>query len=141
MGTFSLADLTPTNALDQTHFEAVAAFKAAVPADSPVHRLGDVVFIRPPGDEIEASGLWTTILVPEGGFHTPGDMVMILDGFGSSPNFPSLTFTMKLAEQNRLRADRGLPPIPDPASVPHDQRGWTPPPPIIAPEASETLPP
>lgn len=134
VGTFSLSDLTPTYALDRTHLDVVAAFKAAVPTDSPVHRLGDVVFIRPPDSAADVFGLWTTVLVPEGGFTDPEDTVMILDGFGSSPNFPSQTFAMKLAQQNRLRVERGLLPIPDPASVPHDQRGWTPPPPIIAPE-------
>ena len=97
---------------------------AALPKHVTAHRLGDYVFtyhdIDPAADD---PGLWIVIASSDPDHNVaPGYLlpsVGLLDG--SVASIPIAAFAEKLAEQNRLRAAAGLPPLPDPSLVTHDR--------------------
>ncbi len=120
---YTISSLESTDADRQAR--ALAAFEGAIPADAVAYRLGDFVFIAPPPEATAITGLWSCIVIPEGGFTDTKAYVAVLDGLGSPSTFDQTNFSAMLAMQNRLRAARRLPPIPDPAAIPHDQRNWT----------------
>lgn len=133
---YTLNDLELDTALpykeDQARRTAVAnAFRQAVPDSAPAYRLGDVVFIKDTGDKLSAGLRWSAVVVPEGGLTRIEHSIVVVDQFGGTKSYPLPTFQRQLGLENAARVAAGLAPIPDPATIPHDQRNWTPPPPVI----------
>lgn len=104
-----------------------------LPADVVAHRLGDFVFVYHGLDPDTADpNLWVVVFAPEvpaapADPADPGDPVLMVGLFDGSVlivrddagAFPSLA--QQLEVQNRLRAQAGLPPLPDPRTVTHTQ--------------------
>lgn len=97
----------------------------ALPEDVVAHRLGDFVFVYHGIDFAkDDGGLWVVIFWPEQrgggpGFGSGICCVGMVDGTVRS--FPIATMPAELAAQNALRASCGLPPLPDPSTVTHQQ--------------------
>ncbi|MCP3902229.1 MAG: hypothetical protein GY715_01225 [Planctomycetes bacterium] len=93
----------------------------ALPPDTVAHRIGDVVFtfhgLDPAGDP----SLWVFVMPPDPAPFPGGAQVWIVaEAGGSVYPVQQRGFSLKLAEQNDLRAQAGLPPLPDPSTVGHD---------------------
>ncbi len=105
---------------------------AALPVDVVAHRVGDFVFTYHGIDLRNADpGLWVVIAHPDPdspvarqlaglGLNRPRD-VHVGRADGMVVRIPIDDVAVKLAEQNRLRADAGLPPLPLPGTVTHEQ--------------------
>lgn len=99
---------------------------AALPANTIAYRVGDTVLTHPgidahsipPGSRAE--DLWLVIAWSEhlvsGTFQT----IAVGHAGGRTSTFAASMMPAELAKQNALRADYGLPPIPDPATITHD---------------------
>lgn len=124
-----------TMTLDRFEFasdaEQHAAFTAAADALPPnvvAHRLGDYVFTYHGIDISDAMtnfpALWLVILSPDPDVNgaAPADPVEVGFVDGTTFTFPASDLNNQLALQNQLRQTAyGLPPLPDPATVTHDQ--------------------
>jgi hypothetical protein len=105
---------------------AVQAALDALPDDAVAHRLGDFVFVHHGLDFSNIDGnLWVVILSPDpdAGNAPPAPYEQIAVGTmdGGSQSITAADFQSKLREQNALRAQHNLPPIPDPRQVTHDK--------------------
>lgn len=107
---------------------------AALPAGVVAHRVGDLVFtwhgidfsngVPAAGD---AGRLWVVLASQDPGTHgdgfffssTSGSFVVAVDRSGNAETIGGAAWPARLAEQNRLRAAEGLPPLPDPGNVTH----------------------
>lgn len=127
IGEFSLSDLASgASTMDARRLAALAAFVAAVPDDAPAYRLGDIVFVRPPPEG--ANGVdWAAIIIPEGGTTNPWESIVVLLGSGATLSYDTTEFEEALDAENLSRVVAQMAPIPDPAQIPHEQRGWRPP--------------
>ena len=104
--------------------KVVEAAVESLPEDVVAHRLGDFVFVyhgisHPP----PASGLWLVLMSPESD-DDPGSQhgqVIVGRANGSVFVIPGDEFTAALKQQNDLRLEHRLPPIPDPSTVTHDR--------------------
>ncbi len=98
---------------------------AALPPNTIAYRLGDTVFTHPgidvhsipPGSRAE--DLWLIIAWPETLASGTNENVAIGLAGGRTATFLASAIPAELIKQNELRADYGLPPLPDPASVAH----------------------
>lgn len=115
--------LSDLNLADGETTEAVIkAATASLPGNVIAHRVGDTVFCYHGMKDLAAADpqLWTVIASPE-----PGDRAAVeytiglLDG--SVQTLDAATFATSLSHQNMLRADAGLPPLPDPSAVTTDR--------------------
>ncbi len=97
---------------------------AALPPNVIAHRVGDFVFtyhgfdLSPPTD----TRLWTVIESPDPDTNpgwAPGLSVAVATADGTAHEIATATFPAFLANQNAVRAEHGLPPLPDPATVTH----------------------
>ncbi len=96
-----------------------------VPPTTIDYRVGDTVFTHPgivvhsipPGSRAE--NLWLLIAWPESMVSGTNQTVAIGLAGGRTATFLASAVPAELARQNELRADYGLPPLPDPASVAH----------------------
>jgi len=124
----------PVGATNLERFEAlstrqqqqlVSGVVKALPEDVVAHRLGDFVFVYHGVDfAMDDGGLWVVICWPEPRAGRPGMgpvecAVGMVDGTVRS--FPTGNMPAELAAQNTLRASCGLPPLPDPGTVTHEQ--------------------
>jgi hypothetical protein len=97
---------------------------AALPADVVAHRVGDFVFTYHGAvlDE-RASRLWVVVMCPDpDNSRVPIAMTPVTVGMsdGSLSHITPARLAPALNQQNQLRRDIGLPPLPDPRSVTHD---------------------
>jgi hypothetical protein len=102
--------------------QAAQALADALPRDVVAHRLGDFVFTYHGVDAKAAHpSLWLAVLWPDPGVSGQGPPVIVhmaqLDGAVKS--VVAADFPRQLREQNQLRAQGGLPPLPDPALITH----------------------
>ena len=103
---------------------AIDAAAGAVPEGTIAHRLGDFVFTYHGIDLDNADpALWIVILSPDPaqarlGNTSPFVTVGLADG--TTRQF-SGGFRTHLAAQNELRAKYNLPPLPDPATITHEE--------------------
>ena len=102
----------------------------AVPANVVAHRLGDFVFVHHGINFNNADpSLWSVITWPDPDVNPAGpadatvDVATVDGGFQS---FPVSELSAELKAQNELRAKNGLPPIPSPDTVTHDQPATAP---------------
>jgi hypothetical protein len=125
---------------------AIQAEIDAQPANVIAHRLGDWVFtyhgITDPY-AAKAAGLWLVVSAPRGGL-SQSDFALFVNGQqvapqsapawssgtdpvvagladGSTMTFSANSLPFELADQNDLRADHGLPPLPDPNTITREQ--------------------
>lgn len=95
----------------------IAAANASLPDNVIAHRVGDTVFCYHGIDFATAEPrLWTVISSPEPG-QPPANQLAIGFADGSVRMYETATFSVSLSHQNALRADSGLPPLPDPSTV------------------------
>lgn len=99
-----------------------AAMGRALPADVVAHRLGHVVFTYhgiTPGSP-QDPGLWLFFSWPDpsdGSSWIPGEQGLAMRADGMTESFDPSAFAQALGDQNALRAQHGLPPIPDPDTI------------------------
>ncbi|MDY7107468.1 MAG: hypothetical protein SYC29_02420 [Planctomycetota bacterium] len=119
----NLAQFETLDARRQRTLASEAA--AALPENVVAHRLGDFVFVHHGIDfAMDDGGLWVVILRPEQPAPGPGQASNLCAAGkvdGTVRSFPIATMPEELAAQNALRASCGLPPLPDPVTVTHDQ--------------------
>ena len=111
--------------------------KDAMPDNVIAHRVGDYVFTYHgvPSNNFMSSMLWLAVLSPDPQANSsarPG-WVQVIFPNGASTNFPFSDMQVQLQGQNMMRQQAGLPPLPDPATVTHDQ-------PALAPPAEDPTP-
>ncbi len=101
----------------------VRAAIAALPVGTIAHRLGDCVFTYHGIDPKSADpGLWVVIVSPDPAQNpSPAATSFLVVGRadGTAVSLPINRFAKALAEQNDLRAQHGLAPLPDPSKVTH----------------------
>ncbi len=89
--------------------------------NAPAHRVGDFVFTyRGIDPEAEAPGLWLVVFYPDPAANwqpAPADTIAAGTLGNGVIEFSFSNLPAELADQNRLRADHGLPPLPDPGTV------------------------
>jgi hypothetical protein len=101
---------------------AVDRAAAALPQGTVAYRLGDFVFTYPGIDLSRGDpGLWIVVCAPDlaapGTNRIAGATVLVGRLGGTVTPIAGTAFSAALAEQNALRAQYGLPPLPDPALV------------------------
>lgn len=100
---------------------AVQAVVAQLPQDVVAHRLGDYVFTHHGINLATANGqLWLVVQSPAPTLNPPpqpADTVTVGQVDGTILQFPRAQLPVQLARQNALRAQAGLAPLPDPATV------------------------
>lgn len=105
---------------DNRRRAAIDAIVAAQPADVVAHRLGDFVFTYHGVDLADADpGLWIAVGVAERGSEDPDAMIVVAQVDGRTTAFPPESLPERLAAQNAIRAENGLPALPDPSTVTH----------------------
>jgi hypothetical protein len=102
---------------------AAQSAAASLPPNVVAHRLGDVVFTYHGLNANTAdSQLWIAIVHPDPDQLSNGTITACaIRADGIPLALPRPTFTSQLAQQNALRQQYGLPPLPDPATVTHVQ--------------------
>jgi hypothetical protein len=120
------AGMSPARFAALTRQEKQAIVQAAIQAlpDATVaHRLGDFVYTYHGIDFSDPDPrLWVVILAPDPDVHgppAPGDFYCVGSADGSVAAVRFKRMPKLLAEQNAVRAEHGLPPLPDPAKVRH----------------------
>jgi hypothetical protein len=130
---FTGTDDVPVGAIKLSRWVELPAKKAdaaaqaainALPDGLVAHRLGDFVFVYH-GMNLNAADprLWLVIESPDPGSNPAQSHFQFIGvgrADGSSEAFPASSLPAKLAAQNALRAQCGLPPIPSPETVTHD---------------------
>ncbi|MEM9083411.1 MAG: hypothetical protein AAGB34_07435 [Planctomycetota bacterium] len=115
---------TSQNKLDQATKDAAAA----LPQNTIAHRLGDYVFTYhdlPTGFLMGNAGdLWTFLVVPDApkpssSSYIPTQFIIVGTHDGDIDTFPRSILTQELNDQNTLRAQFSLPPLPPPSTVTH----------------------
>lgn len=103
--------------------EVIAAVLSANASELPAQRLGDFVFLSH-GVDINAAdpALWLVACAPEsavGAAPSAWDTIWIVvaSADGTTERIEPADFNERLREQNELRVNAGLPPIPDPRRV------------------------
>lgn len=95
------------------------------PANVVAHRLGDFVFTYHGIDFNQPNpGLWLLVFYPNPGVNPPPpatDECVVYGADGVIVAFPFADLPTELANQNAQRRALGLPPLPDPATVTHQQ--------------------
>jgi len=124
METVKIAGMTLDNVAtaDNDRTDAiVAAANASISPEVIAHRAGDTVFCYHGIDFATANPLlWTVVSAYEPGLRSWGATVVgLVDG--TIVTFQPEEFAAALADQNSLRADAGLAPLPDPATVTVDK--------------------
>lgn len=100
----------------------VGAAAAALPEGVVAHRLGDFVFTWHGMDAADpARELWLVIESwdPDAPHQSEQLEIAVLTADGAVLTIPADLFGAARSVQNRVRADRGLPPLPDPLTVLH----------------------
>ena len=123
VGDVSLARLVTLTPESQIAFADAAA--DLLPPNTIAHRLGDMVFTYHGIDLAKADReLWTVVTSPDPDAGNP----VVVQGVtsvgladGSTFVLPVQAMASYLELQNDLRAEFGLPPLPDPSTVTHDQ--------------------
>ena len=122
--TLSAFDASGTSA-QQGYANAAAA---ALPPNVVAHRLGDFVFTYHGIDVNDAMmnhrGLWLVILSPDPDVNgsISADPIEVGLADGTLFTFPASDLNNQITQQNQLRrAAYGLPPLPNPETVTHDQ--------------------
>ncbi len=111
----SLADLG--SASGETTDALIAAANASLPGNVVAHRIGDTVFCYHGIDFSKPSStLWTVISSPEPGSPAARDFLVGLQD-GTVVSYAVDSFAVSLSHQNMVRADAGLPPLPDPSTI------------------------
>ncbi len=124
LGSGTLADVSTMNTTEKATL--LQASVDALPDNVIAHRLGDFVFTYHGLDLTNPDpGLWVVILSWDPDATLSGSSqitvpVGLADGTVISFPYADLA-TIQLPQQNALRAASGLPPLPDPATVTHDQ--------------------
>lgn len=117
VGSGTLDDMGAMSPAEAT--AAAAAAAAGQPANLIAHRVGDFVFVHHGIDFGNADPLlWTVVASPDPEValgSAPASVTAGLAGGGTL----TTPLTSGLADQNQLRAQYGLPPLPDPATVTH----------------------
>ncbi len=104
--------------------QAAQEIAEQLPENTIAYRLGDFVFTYPGIDQPHASSnLWTVIYIPDPDVNPSLMSNDIL--YAGNNNLGLITIyygdlELVLEEQNQLRADLGLPPLPDPTTITHD---------------------
>ncbi|UCD73933.1 MAG: hypothetical protein JSV91_09050 [Phycisphaerales bacterium] len=96
---------------------------ASLPEDVIAHRMGDFLFTHHGIDFDSAdSGLWIVLYSPDPDVNGPWVAPTIVAGCldGSTQQIPISTLNSALQQQNMLRNSHALPPLPDPATITHD---------------------
>ena len=123
VGDVSLARLMTLTPESQAAFADAAA--DLLPPNTIAHRLGDVVFTYHGMDLTKANpNLWIVItsLDPDAGnAGSPQAFVSFGLAGGGTQMLPAQAMVSSLSAQNDARALYGLPPLPDPSTVTHDQ--------------------
>ena len=92
-----------------------------LPAAAVAHRLGDFVFTQVElDDRADGSGLWLVILCHNPrmrGLDDAVEMTVVGKADGLQEEFPTTALPTKLAQQNSLRRQLGLQPLPDPRLI------------------------
>jgi hypothetical protein len=107
--------------------KAVQAAIESLPDGTIAHRLGDWVFTYhgiPDPDAESAALLWVAVAAPEQNANrtvSPTDTIVVAQLDGTTTSFSYSRMSTMLASQNAFRAQHGLPPLPDPCTVTHDQ--------------------
>jgi hypothetical protein len=123
-----VADMTLDQFLALNRYEersAVTKAAEALPPGTIAHRLGDFVFAYHGIDVTQADPrLWLLMLSPDPDSNdetaSAGGLLVGLAN-GATQWIAGEQFPARLAEQNGLRAEHGLPPLPDPATVTHSR--------------------
>lgn len=123
VGDVSLARLVTLTPESQAAFADAAA--DLLPPNTIAHRFGDMVFTYHGIDFTKADpNLWIVVssLDPDAGNLSVGPNIIGV-GLASGGTFvlPPQAIASSLASQNVIRAQYGLPPLPDPSTVTHDQ--------------------
>ena len=103
----------------QTHASLQAAIDA-LPNETVAHRLGDYVFTYHGIDFSKVDPqMWVVIqwLDPGANPPTPYSQIVVGDAGGTLQTIPLSAFPSQLGQQNILRSQHGLPPLPNPATV------------------------
>jgi hypothetical protein len=126
VGTVPLSQLVAEPVAAQR--EAAMAAAASLPQNVVAHRLGDFVFCwhgipQRRGRDTDVR-LWLIIAWPDPEQNAPpaaDDEIVIVTTAAVTARIKHRDFAIELANQNAVRAQHGLPPLPDPADVLH---GW-----------------
>ncbi len=126
----TLLDLSLMPTFDKP--DVIGRAVAVLPAGVVAHRVGDFVFTYHGAvlDE-RAACLWVVVMCPDPDVNGPLDAVTpVFVGLADGSQLPLVRLTLRqmLPEQNRLRRELGLPPLPDPTTVTHGE------PPVAAPD-------
>ena len=100
----------------------IDALVAAQPPDLVAHRLGDFVFTYHGVDWRDADdSLWLVIMSPDPAANAGSSNGQFVVGLadGSVETIEEPDFPARRREQNTLRAEKGLAPLPDPSEVTH----------------------
>lgn len=118
------ADLTEDAGAFAAEIERVLGAVPALPEGVIAHRLGDFVFV---GHGIDfndpPAGVWTVILSPDPDQHAPQpwDTFVMVDTSGVATSTNRANVAGMLRVQNLTREAAGLPPLPHPGTVTHDE--------------------
>lgn len=107
---------------DQARNAALGAITSSWPQDVTAHRIGNIIFTHhgiKPGDD---SRLWLLIELPDTSFDTFADAVHLS---GASMFNTRTAAQITLDQQNRLRINAGLPPLPDYQTLTASDGPWT----------------
>jgi hypothetical protein len=104
--------------MPQSAASLTGAASVSLPAKVIAHRVGDCVFVYHGIDFNQPDpGLWTVILMPAQTSSPAPATVEVGLVYGMTTSIPASGFTQALTAQNKLRASRGLAPLPDPTRV------------------------
>ena len=111
--------------------QLIQASLAGLPAEAVAYRLGDCVFIHPPvGLQEVQPRLWVVMMCADPDTMAWGDPLdnelWVLQADGSITSVAPVQLDDELQSQNFIRMRDGLPPLPDPRLITHDQPGLPP---------------
>lgn len=131
-GSFTVEENVPVGGVTLRRFEALSRREErrvietaakALPAGTIAHRLGDFVFTYHGIDLNKRElGLWLVVMSPDPDANprsSPAPTIWVGCADGSVQSFPARHLPGQLASQNKLRAEAGLAPLPDPRGVTH----------------------
>ncbi|MHC5022758.1 MAG: hypothetical protein ACYTGG_02440 [Planctomycetota bacterium] len=98
---------------------AIQAAADALPPDVIAHRVGDFVLTHHGMNLSNPDGrLWLVVLWPDPDLNAPPNSIVVGRADGTT-RLHGVPLTQALSQQNQVRSENGLPPLPDPATVTH----------------------